>query len=246
MACGCLSKSNINFSKAMTVAGARPIAEPAHAVLPGESCIYCACKHLSVAYTTALASGDPALCIGELELARRHTLKEFPEVAGKAAEALLGYMVKGDGSTGLLAAVKLAADIADASSPDDNEDVSTGSFSLETPPQDPDVMNPYIGALHLYAAWRLASEIGYMIPNRAMIVGDLALAGEHLVRHDFGIETYLRNLRHRVQTRRSADLSGDWTATVHSTEELLAAHSEEFRLNYSGGFADYLNFPLRV
>lgn len=217
-----------------------PIEDPPHEVLPGESCIYCACKHLSVAYTSALSGGDMSLCIGELELARRHTLKEFSDVAVHAASALYAYMQGTDGMDELMNALKLAADIADGANPEDKEDASTGSFVLESNPQK-DTMNPYIGALHIYAAWRLASEIGYMIPNRAMIIGDLALAGEHLVRHDFSLETYLRNLRHRVQTRRSADLSADWLAPVHATVKLLDSHRDEYNLKYAQGLSEYLH-----
>ena len=223
----------------------KPLAEPVHEVKPGESCIYCACKHLSMAYSMALSGDDMALCAGELELARRHTLLEFPDIASAAASALVSY-VQGNNDTARLAkAVELAVETADKSEPTDKEDVSTGSFTLESAPP-ADTMNPYIGAVHLYAAWRLASEIGYMIPNRAMIIGDLALAGEHLVRHDFSIETYLRNLRHRIQTRRSADLSKDWTATVSAVARLLAKNKTEYAAKYSEGLHAYLNFPLGV
>lgn len=61
-----------------------------HEVLPGESCIFCAEKHLSSAYVEVMRKGHlTGTLIGDLELARRHTVYEYPRVADKIAELLV-------------------------------------------------------------------------------------------------------------------------------------------------------------
>lgn len=245
MACGCAAKTNIVYNKQTLM---RPIEEPPHEVRPGESCIYCACKHISVAYAELAQQKGMSLEIGELELARRHTLREYPDVASAVAKALLAACRRRPDELAkeITAAIGVALDYAESQQTGEDggtesEDASTGTYALETIRRNSTGMNPFIGELHLCAAWRLAAEVGYMIPNRAMIIGDLSLAGQYLVRYDYAIETHVRNLRHRVENRRSADLSSDWSGAVAFADSLVRFHMEEYEEKHLEGLKAYIN-----
>lgn len=233
MACSC--KTSKSVSKGVV----EPVVELPHEVLPGESCIFCADKHVSTAYTMLL-SGEPLYTIiGELELARRHTLLEFSNVSENVAQveysALLNDEKNVRGCLPML--VQLVSEVAMQNDPDKRTEVN--SYTLES--TDEIVHNPYIGCLHFAAAWRLAFEVGYMMPNRSMIIGDLDLAREHFVRFDYGLNTVLRDLRHRVQTTRAADLNIYWPYTAYNIAKWINANMAEYKERYAPALAKRLN-----
>ena len=233
MPCGCHSvnvKSSMGSDIPM-MSLREPIQDAAHEVLPGESCIFCACKHISVAYSDALSDGPWSRIIGELELARRHTLAEFGMVAASAGSVLYhACLLEKDAVLELLP--PLAEQALDAA---DNAKKSNQLSTRQEP-----AMNPFMGFIHLFAAWRLASEIGYMPMNRAMIIGDLELAGEQLVRFGFDSYLYIRNLRHRVESTRAADFSEDWNAAVKAAMDLLQDNIKEYSSQYGAALGQYL------
>ena len=177
---------------------------------------------------------------GELELARRHTYVEFKDecaALSKLEFAVLtrdrAYFCKNVGacldSIGATVSARLAST---------EESKETGKFEITE--IFPDASNPLIGELHLYAAYRLAQEVGYMLPNRSMIIGDLALAREHLARTDYALGTRLRELRHRVQTTRAADLNIYWPYVCDAVARMLDDDAENMIEPYVDGLRDYL------
>ena len=207
-----------------------PLATPVHEVMPNDSCIHCARKHVSVAWAEALSAKSTGVMIGELELARRHTLLEYPSISESMACALVRMCARDiDGMLDILA--KSADSLMD-----DDIQPTPGKAAANNALQ----MNPFLGELHLCAAWRLASEVGYMVPNRMMIIGDLALATENLVRFEYSISTHARNLRHRVQTTRAADFDTEWSATVSAIGKFMDSHLDEYRPLYLKPFSEYL------
>lgn len=227
MACSC--KTAKTESKGVVT----PVPELPHEVLPGESCIFCADKHVSTAYTMLL-SGEPLYALtGELELARRHTAIEFQDVSHEIA--LLEYKALLHDEKGVRTSIEDVVRKTAETALDNDPDARKEGEQYVIDSADEIVHNPFIGALHYYAAWRLAFEVGYMMPNRSMIIGDLDLAREHLVRFDYGLNTVMRDLRHRVQTIRAADIHIYWPYTAQGIDKLLTANLPEYIERYSGG-----------
>lgn len=216
-----------------------PVEELPHEVLPNESCIFCADKHVSTAYTM-LFSGEPLYSIvGELELARRHTLLEFSNVSENVAQVEYAAILNDEQTVRAVFPLLIQITAETALQNDPNKRTEVNSYTLE--PTDEIVHNPFIGFLHFAAAWRLAFEVGYMMPNRSMIIGDLDLAREHLVRFDYGLNTVLRDLRHRVQTTRAADLNIYWPYTAHNIAKWINANMAEYKERYASALARRLN-----
>lgn len=241
MACSCKARRQQGVPAIAPAPETRlqPQAFP-HEVLPGESCIFCADKHLSTAYTQALSAWNIPVIVGELELARRHTHEEYPEECSKIAELEIAVLMRdraGFASKVSDVLARVAGTVSYASSQADTP-VDGQMFVLEQPKMDS--TNPFIGELHLYAAYRLASEVGYMMPNRQMIIGDLDLAREHLVRYDYGVNTQLRELRHRVQTTRAADLNIYWPYVCSVVAKIVEEKLGDYKDEYEDGLKDYL------
>lgn len=229
MACGCSVSRNVAFDDIKGI--------QLHEVLPGESCIFCACKHIATAYSSCMSAGPVPLQIGELELARRHALAEFGDVAQLVAQALAMALVgeREELASNIAKAFDAASAAAASTDPDTRTTVQSYAAGSMM-----DAPNPFIGALHLYAAYRLASEVGYMRLNKAMIVGDLALAREHLCRFDPSMQAKFRELRHRVQVTNAADINIYWpyvASVVHRKLEPMLKDDAEL---YEDGLRDYL------
>lgn len=209
MACGCAANRRNSEGSVLTVSP--EIKLSVHEVLPGQSCVFCGEKHAACAYALLTAGGNSSAALGELELARRHLVSEYHSVSPLVAQAEY-TLVSGDRNNAckeLADALPKLAEIAMSTNPDTSSesDELTPMYINETTSA---VTNPFVGRIHLCAAYRLAFEVGYMVPNRAMIIGDLALAREQLTRFDIGIGNLLRELRHRVQTTKAADLNIYW------------------------------------
>lgn len=247
MSCSCQSSRTVQQAddkgSAAAPAGRHPAAllKPpgymAHRVHPDESCIFCALKHVSTAHTLMSASSSVVAVIGELELARRHTLLEFSGEARLLGQAELALCLK---DTALAtrhmeaawSAVQARSENVDGSSEQDNPRFGD-TVDMAVP-------CPLVGEIHVGAAWRLATEIGYMGLNKSMIIGDLALAQVHLVRFDPRLEPFIRDLRHRIETTLASDLSVDWPALAGMVSRLVDSNLEKWSTDYSGGLRLYL------
>ena len=221
---------------------AAPKGVTAHEVLPGESCIFCAEKHTSVAYTLLLSGGDISAVIGELELARRHTSVEYKDISSALAEAEHAVCTR-DTEKAIQLIRAMLPDLESTAMSTD-PDISQRQVPLYANTKHIDTCNVLIGEVHLCAAYRLAFEVGYMVPNRQMIIGDLALAREHLARYDYGLNTQLRELRHRVQTTKAADVNIFWTYVCGSLDGLIRTRLAEFKTEYAPGLARWLGVAL--
>lgn len=237
MTCGCQSRSSSVQKRAAAPAQRAyvPMALP-HEVLPGESCIFCAQKHLSVAYTEAVAGSSLPVIAGELELARRHTLAEYKDIALDIASLEYDWLTRTAVNFGRFSELLSAVDRRASETPETKDRVI-----------DPDVMsvvvnphNPMIGELRLYSAYRLAFEVGYMMSNKAMIIGDLVFAREGLVKYDPMIQDMLRDLRHRIQNLRGSDISSEWPAVCGRVDKFISAHLPEYLGTYADGLRTFL------
>lgn len=220
MACGCAANRRKNEGSVLQLS--TEIKLQVHQILPGQSCVFCGEKHASCAYALLMGGGDCSSALGELELSRRHLVSEYQDAAVLVASAEY-TLASGDRNTAcrqLSDALGKLADVAMNTDPDTSSeaDALAPSYINETAAA---VTNPFVGWIHVCAAYRLAFEVGYMVPNRSMIIGDLALAREHLTRFDIGIGDYLRELRHRVQTIRAADLNIYWPYVCDKVLEAL-------------------------
>lgn len=240
MPCSCATAKRAP-STVIAVAAA-PKDVTAHEVLPGESCIFCAEKHTSVAYTLLLSGGDISAVIGELELARRHTSVEYKDISSALAEAEYAVCTR-DTEKAIQLIRELLPNIESTAMSTD-PDISQRQVPLYANTKHIDTCNVLIGEVHLCAAYRLAFEVGYMVPNRQMIIGDLALAREHLARYDYGLNTQLRELRHRVQTTKAADVNIFWTYVCGSLDGLIRTRLAEFKAEYAPGLARWLGVAL--
>lgn len=100
--------------------------------------------------------------------------------------------------------------------------------------------NLLLAQLHLCAAWRLATEIGYFMPNKGMIIGDIAAASEHLVRISYNGAERIRDLRHRVQTMRRTDIDPIWAETAEWLSRSISKELDRCRQLYAPGLRLYL------
>jgi len=242
MSCSCRHSSSrdVAAGDASEFVAIRKSVELPHAVIPGESCIFCAEKHVSLAYAAYMQSMQIGMVIGELELARRHTLAEFRNIAGDIARLEKASMLREQTRVSALFTPLLETVAAEALSHDpaditDSKKMSVSYESIQEP-----VMNPFLGEMHFCAAWRLAFEVGYMLPNRSMIIGDLALAREHLVRFNYDANNMLRDFRHRVQTRRAADLNTSWPQFASGLDYFIRSHMQEFSAEHANALDTYL------
>jgi len=235
MPCSCQSSSSKLRSGVAVVPESIP-----HEVLPGESCIFCAEKHASVAYTELQAGASLSIIIGELELARRHTAAEFKNISDRIARVELRAALRDTGLHGdLLSALEAITEVADGEDPSIRTEGDSYEFNSGQEP----AANPFIGEIHLCAAYRLAFEVGYMIPNRYMILGDLAMATEHLIRFDYQAGSRMRELRHRVQTTKASDLNIYWPYVVSNITKNITKNIDEYREDYAKPLAKYLGHP---
>lgn len=203
-----------------------------HSILPGESCIFCAEKHIAMAFATICnTSVNKAygrhLLMGELELARRHTVIAYTDIAASIKTCIdLAYLRKPDED--ILSALKLLTEdvaVITAAQKDGLDTSGTTDRYVEPPPTGgPSVR---VGELFVCAAWRLAEECGYEDINRPMIIGNIAAAQWHLYKTHRGIAEKLRDIRHIIQRAETPDPVTDWNAVLISIDRVTQTYNGE-------------------
>ena len=232
MACAC----GKNSKALQEPAGITLTAAGLHSILPGESCAYCASKHIGIAVASLAASPSRPLLLGELELARRHSLLEFPDLAETLVDTM--SMVSSRRDDGLAKSLHHAAAVADAiiSSQTPSEGHTESYRMSDAPPG-----NPFVGELHLCAAYRLSFELGYAIPNRPMILGDMALATEALSGIAYAQAMDIREYRHRVQTMRASDVNIYWPRIAGEVSAIIDARLESLLQEHWDPYLAYIS-----
>lgn len=178
-----------------------------------------------------------SLMLGEIELARRHTRLEYPEVASLLAQLEYDIAIRNNS--------ELKNDFDKAIFSVTNA-LSTAQESSDTKRSqlvDIPIKCPFAGEIYICSAWRLASEIGYMGLNRAMIIGDLALAREQLVRFDKDLDNLSRELRHFVQNSPGAALTDKWRALTQRAAKVIESNLSTFIANYTQDLSTWLATP---
>lgn len=199
----------------------------AHAILPTQSCLFCAEKHFAVGYDLCSRFGvsdhNRLAVLGELEAARRHTRLEYPDIA--AALALAEQLVAvpdGQSPMDLMdsCAELLSAELGKTSGGTDSKGSGGQGTSLPVSPviDMPSTLHPLIGVVLFSCAWRLAFETGYERPNRYFILGDLTLAQMHFSDTDSQLAGSVRELRHSVQNRSIRDDAAAWAAMARRVD----------------------------
>lgn len=239
MACGCRNASRVNNDGVKFSAPAG--GAPQYVTAPTEVCLLCADKHVSVAYEEAMLSARPWLVLGELELARRHLAGLEDALSVQAAETVYGSAAAAAGWRDLISGLSDAVCARLLTAEGQAENKASAGFS--TGQQPADVNNQLLGVIHLGAACRMARELGYMPKNRAMIIGDLVAAAEHLVRHDNTLGSRIRELRHSVQTANRADLSSQWIDVCERAVSSLPAWGSDEHAELLPGVRAYLGLP---
>ena len=231
MSCSCKSKLE-TFTPTLMLSSGTSDPLP-HGVAPGESCVFCAAKHLSIAYEMACTCArSPHLMLGELECARRHLIAEYPELASAAGEIMCVLLEEGTWAASLKVEPVLRQVFKVA------EDTDPESREARQAAMPESVYNPLVGLVHLCCAYRLAREIGYAMPNKAMVTGSLARAGENLNRTIGGMVEDIRNVRHKVQTLRTSYMAEDWGRLCAEVWNRVV--KPETLSKYRQGLADWL------
>jgi hypothetical protein len=79
---------------------------------------------------------------------------------------------------------------------------------------------------HLSTAYALACEVGYAVPNRQRIIGELTAATLHLWAEHRELAEKVRALRHIIQQRREAEAG--WLVLIAEIDGLVS-QSEELK-----------------
>ena len=101
--------------------------------------------------------------------------------------------------------------------------------------------NPFAGELRLSAAYRLSFELGYAIPNRMMILGDMALATEALSGIAYAQAMDIREYRHRVQTMRASDVNIYWPRIAGEVSAIIDARLESLMQEHWDSYLAYIS-----
>lgn len=241
MGCSC-AKGKVNRSSYNAVAVSRSIA---HTVKPGESCAFCAEKHISTAYVNTvnhnIVPQRRQLIIGELECARRHLFIDYNDQAKLVSDALAAVLLrKPDDEIRQLIATACTAVTDLATKIDNGEDNSTTLLynSFTKAPAD---INPLIGELHFCTAWRSAMEIGYESINRSTVIGDLTMAQVHL--HEFNrvAAVTLRNIRHLVQRYEYEEAIKEWMLLAYNMDVYITPDISNIKDTYGEDLSWYLS-----
>ena len=188
-----------------------------HTILPSQSCIYCAEKHVANALALLSRYGTRAgyrlAALGELDAARRHAQLEFTDVAsaikGVEQPLLESYAYDPESLKTLAETVQL-----ELSKHDDGMD-TVGTSRPPTPAEELMVLSrpsrhPLAGLLLVACAWRLALEVGYEDANRMYVLGDLSEAQTQLLSCDQTLTEEVRDLRHSIQNHDKEGLDDRW------------------------------------
>lgn len=240
MACGC----NKNKSAARIPAVRSNIQEggtelprsidAAYKTMPDEPCLVCAEKHVSASYAEARTTARTMNVIGDLELARRHLLSGYPDLAVETAEALFSAVCATSGWRDLIGRLAERLSVAEDKA---GAAIGSGDATLF------DDNNMLVGIVRLAAAYRLAAELGYMQLNRVMITGDLVYAAEQLAATDVELSVMLRELRHRVQLLPDADPSSLWGVVCRNALSRMPSRDSSLFSDLLPGLRAYLGLP---
>lgn len=228
MACSCQKHTKSDLE-----VGNRSVNIP-HAVRPGESCIFCAEKHVSVAYSIQLAERvrpvTRQIIIGELECARRHTYAEYSSECATITAALRAFVLRDQEATDILAEAQKSV-TQTAARLKQGED-SSGNTEFE-PVDGMDIeAHPLIGELYFCSAFRLAFECGYTVVNRPMLIGDLSLAQVHLHKFNYGLAERIRDIRHRLQRSEVNGMGKDWIILAQNIDVAITPNIESILNKY--------------
>lgn len=240
MACSCKAHkktdgTNLVRAKAVTLP---------HSILPGESCIFCAEKHIATAFSVLISHGirqiTRQLMIGELECARRHTFVEYPDMAAAISKAILSLSLRDPNEQSfeyIDAAREMVSDLAGAT--ENGEDV-TSADPYEANTTYVTEINPLVGELYFATAWRLAHECGYLRPNRSTIIGDIAMAQIHLYKYTYEFAERLRDIRHKIQRTESQLITGEWNILAQNIDTIITPAITDIKNVYGEDLSGYL------
>lgn len=233
MACSCQkhTKSDLNIDN-------RAVKIP-HSVRPGESCIFCAEKHVAVAYSTCIAERvrpvTRQVIIGELECARRHTFLEYGSECATITSALRAFVFRSPEAPDILGE---ASNVVTRTAMQMEKGEDTSKAVLFEPKDGINMeAHPLIGELYFCSAFRLAFECGYTAVNRAMLIGDLSLAQVHLYRFNYGLAERIRDIRHRIQRTETNGMGKDWIILAQNIDVAITPHIKAITDTYGNNLS---------
>lgn len=235
MACSCRKHKREDIVRPRTV-------NIPHVVKPGESCMFCAEKHVAVAFSTMLAEKirpyTRQVIIGELECARRHTFLEYRSECSVITAALRAFLLRNPEAPEILEEAQKVLNQT-VTRIEAGEDMAGTQMYLPKDGLDR-AAHPLIGELYFCAAFRLAFECGYESVNRAMIVGDLSLAQVHLFRYNYNFAERIRDIRHRIQRSEFNSVSKDWIIMAQNMDVAITPNIEKITETYGKDLSWYL------
>lgn len=245
MGCHCAANKGVPPNRARP--GAPKANNIPHGILPGESCIFCAEKHVAAALTNATARGIHAgirqLLIGELECARRHTIIAYQPVSTLITQTMLALASRETDEIVLILLQRATSEIQSITTAiKDGRDV-TGVPKVAQPTivTQGASLHPLIGEIHFCAAWRLAFECGYTALNRYMIIGDLSEAQVHFHPDFYDFSNLVRAMRHKVQRSEQHLIGADWTVLSYNLDVYIKQKFEHIKTKYGTDISWYFN-----
>ena len=192
-------------------------------ITPGESCVFCAEKHLGIAEAVAalwpeIHDGTRQLAIGELTCAYHHLASGYPELA-EDVESLIGRISSRATvtSSDIRSVREAVTSVVESTG---SEDTSPGRLSGNFSPSGND---PKVGERLFCFAWRLAEECGYWKANKGIILGCLALAQPQLQKTCPHAADICRDLRHAVQLRSARQDDPRWKECAELLEQAITS-----------------------
>lgn len=242
MACACRAHKKTDGSN--NISRAAVIPNLPHSTKPGESCIFCAEKHISTACSIMNSHGVRAitrqLMLGELECARRHTFVEYTDLCKLICETMAALSLRESVKTiidKMAPTRELVYDLALKT--DNGEDVTTGKLYQPSTGYVTNI-NPLIGEIYFAAGWRLAHECGYMHANRNTIIGDLSMAQVHLYKYKYEFAERIRDIRHKVQRSESQFITGEWNVLAQNMDAVITPAINDIKETYGDDLSGYL------
>ena len=228
MACACGKHSVTNTatsSTSTTVSALYAGVDTLHTILPTQSCIFCAEKHIANAISLlsryGVRTGYRLAALGEFEAARRHTQLEYKDVATAIATIEKKLLISSIYTTEDLEALTHVLNTALANT--NNGVDTTGATSYLTVNEsifgiENVSKHPLVGILLVACAWRLAIEVGYEKANRLYLIGDLAEAQVQIMGIDLTLSQDVRQLRHDIQVRNMTNINNQWASVINKLD----------------------------
>lgn len=188
----------------------RKTAASPHTVVPGDTCIFCAEKHLgaaeaAIALSSSLQDGTRQLTVGELVCAYHHLAAGYPE-EGRQVDSLVERILSRLPFT-IEDIRKIRERVSELAEEAGEEDVLPGkldgSFRITGE-------SPTDGERLFCFSWRLAEECGYWKANKGVILGCLSLAQPKFQKICPEAEALCREIRHAVQLRSARQKDTRW------------------------------------